>query len=102
MDRRTAIRECKELWGLIEESGLSKEDFLDTPQGMRWLREHANHRCPLCRYTLAKMTELNGLPLCNHYCPLRTQLGKDCITLRYNDDRPTEFIAAVKKLRVHG
>ncbi len=102
MNRRTAIRECKQLWGEIEKSGLGKLEFLDSPDGeKRRAKDYLNH-CPLC--------ELSWGYRCKS-CPLVTQLGAKrtknddppCYSLGFNDEEPSPaFWANVKKLKVHG
>ena len=96
MNRRTAIGECKKLWGEIEDSGLSKDDFLLTPSGSTW-RNKYEAACPLCDYVTSKG---NG-GVCEQFCPLYLQLGDDCADLGFEAERPCpSFWEAVKKLKI--
>lgn len=49
MNKREAVRACKRLWlgeNGIRKSGLSKEDFLETPEGEKWLAKDYESACP--------------------------------------------------------
>ena len=86
-----AIKECKELWAAIEESGLSKDDFLRTEEGKAYWKKDYAANCPLCEY--AATVDCNC-------CPLITKYGKDCFSLGFRSVvRATEkFFAAVRGL----
>lgn len=76
LTKREAIRECKKLWEEIEESELSKIDFLNSPDGEKWADKNYGNDCPLCEYT--------GFLSCQK-CPLKTQYEKDCCDLGFRD-----------------
>ncbi len=95
MNKKQAVKECKELWREIRASGLSKEEFLDSPQGRGWLGRYDGD-CPLCE--LAKKT---GCPNCGDVCPLFAQYGSDCFDLGYSLDIvcPPEWFEAIENLK---
>lgn len=77
--RKEAVRECKELWKEIEESGLTKYEFLNSFDGAKWKAKHYQSNCPLCEYA--------------HYfssgclqCPLITQYSKRCDELDFGNN----------------
>jgi len=96
MNKRQAIKECKELWREIEESGLSKTEFLRTPADEKWVNKDYWGDCPLCEYSQSK----EGMATCNH-CPLVTQYGKNCYKLGFNDDKLSlpSFFKAIRGLK---
>jgi hypothetical protein len=97
MDKRTAIRECKAMWAEIAATGLGKEAFLETPQGLMWEMKHYFANCPLCYYVVTRKDSD-----C-YKCPLYQQLNATCFNLGYKGSHPCpEFWEAVKKLKVHG
>ena len=73
MNKRKAISECKKVWKEIKESRLSKEDFLETPAGRKWIDKGYANNCPLCEYASDSCSK----------CPLVTQYGKDCYELGF-------------------
>lgn len=91
MNLKEAIKECKELWKEIEESGKTKYGFLNSPDGARWLAKHYWGSCPLCEY---------ANPACSD-CPLVIQYGKLCIELGFRDcgESSPEWFKAVRELK---
>ncbi len=75
LTKKKAIVECKALWKEIEESGLSKNDFLDSPAGERWESKGYEANCPLCEYV--------GENDCEEKCPLYLQYGEMCMDLGF-------------------
>lgn len=92
LTKRESIRVCKKLWKEIEESGLSKQEFLDTPAGEKWRDKEYQNNCPLCEY--------DGKNECNK-CPLHTQYGKGCHSLGFMETEPIspEWFEAVRGLK---
>ena len=84
LTKREAISECKRLWEEIEKSGKDKYEFLNSPDGKKWLDKDYQDDCPLCEYA--------GGTACDR-CPLRIQYGKGCYDLGFNDDKPGWFEA---------
>ncbi|KKN76945.1 hypothetical protein LCGC14_0365970 [marine sediment metagenome] len=76
MAKREAIRDCKRFWKAVEKSGLSKDEFLLTPEGKVWEAKDYMNTCPLCEYGTGKEDDCGK-------CPLKTQYGKDCYELGY-------------------
>ncbi len=93
MTKREAIRECKELWKEIEESGKTKYGFLGSPSGKKWRDKDYRSSCPLCEYSGSNCTK----------CPLITQYGKMCAQLGFKTYGHTpglpEFYEAVRGLK---
>lgn len=104
MIKKEAVRECKELWKEIEESGETKYGFLDSPAGGRWKDKHYYGNCPLCEYATAlrKRHPTVGpeLKVCD-VCPLVTQYGKECTMLGFKDGglSSPEWFEAVRGLK---
>jgi len=46
LTREQAIKEAKQLWAEIEESGKCKTNFLHSPEGMKWIRKGYMCYCP--------------------------------------------------------
>ena len=91
MTRKEAVRECKLLWEEIEESGLSKLNFLASPAGVKWFDKEYQDNCPLCNYVADKI----GCDM----CPLVKQYGKRCGELGYGSNPPDpEFFETVRNL----
>ena len=89
---KQAIKKCKEIWGLVKASGLSKDDFLETPEGAKWIGKYEND-CPLCEYV-----EKEGV-LCLD-CPLIIQYGKGCDELGFDPRKPCpDFITDIEGLK---
>ena len=78
MTKREAIKQCKLLWKEIEESGLSKNDFFDTPEGKKWAEKGYDCNCPLCEYAFDFMDDCLK-------CPLVIQCGKKCYGLGFKE-----------------
>ena len=99
MNEEEAIRECKEMWlgeDGIEESGLSKKDFLDSPNGAKWRKRGYRLDCPLCEDNRGDTI----FPICPT-CPLVIQYGKVCVRLGFKGrekDGP-QFFGAVRGLK---
>ena len=74
MTKREAIRQCQKLWDEIEKSGLSKDAFLNSPAGKKWLAEDYLNNCPLCEYSEEVCSD----------CPLVRQYGKRCWELGFH------------------
>ncbi len=92
MNKRKAISECKKLWKEIDESGLSKDEFLDTPAGKKWRDKNYHSDCPLCEYAY----EIN---IC-HRCPLVKQYGRGCFDLGFGlFGRNPGFFDAIRGLK---
>ncbi len=90
--KKDAIRECKQLWGEIEESGLSKSSFLEGSAGKKWVDKDYGCDCPLCEYALDSPCPK---------CPLVKQYGEDCYALGFKDDGKIEpsFFDAIRGLK---
>ena len=98
MDKRTAIRECKNLWKEIDESGLSKDDFLYTTEGEKWLDKRYLSACPLCEYVISsKEGDCDACPLCEQFDMTCFSLG-----FHHTEKHSRDFLRAVRNLRVHG
>ena len=94
MTEREAIKECKKLWEEIEKSGLSKENFLNSSAGKKWIEKEYWNDCPLCSY----VRESGYKGDCIEVCPLYFQYGKDCFQLGFESD-PPRFFEAVRGLK---
>lgn len=87
LTKNQAIRETKELWREIAESGVDKGSFLLSIDGAKWRAKNYLANCPLCEYTT-----LN----CN-LCPLfeldhdTTDDDNPCFHLGYNRNDPEWF-----------
>ena len=89
--RKDAIRECKQLWEEIEESGLTKFSFLNSSAGKKWTDKEYECNCPLCEYAI-------GLGCPN--CPLIKQYGEDCYSLGFDEDsNEPGFFDAIRGLK---
>lgn len=87
---REAVRECKRLWKEIGKSGLSKQNFLASPAGDKWIAKNYQNDCPLCHYAGDDC----------HDCPLVIQYGKLCEELGYQRNPPEpKFFEAVRGLK---
>jgi hypothetical protein len=104
-----AIKECKELWlekNGIEESGLSKSDYIAlTKSGKILNKKEYPYSCPLCQYVFG--SRKNSPPPwdidikhCSE-CPFVKQYGKVCIDLGFDDfEIPTkEWLDAIRNLK---
>ncbi len=87
--KREAVHECKKLWKAIEESGLTKYGFLNSPEGQVWRNKHYIGNCPLCECYNCRS------------CPLIIQYGKECIYLGFDDHGPCdkEWFKAIRDLK---
>lgn len=96
LTKKKAISECKELWAEIEESELSKEDFLKTGEGQNWRDKKYNFDCPLCQFT-SHGSEMNECRL----CPLVIHYADDCFSLGYEPYEISDpsFFEAIKGLK---
>ncbi len=93
LTKKKAISECKELWKEIDESGLSKDAFLDTPAGKKWMDKEYESDCPLCEYAY------DPIKKCPQ-CPLVKQYGQICFGLGfYGADRNSSFFKAIRELK---
>ena len=81
--KKQAIKECKELWKRIYESGLQKHRYMET---------HEHTSCPLCEYVM----QFSYLT-CRH-CPLITKFNKGCVELNYFGDATSFYLNYVSKL----
>lgn len=98
MTERESIRECKEMWGEIRESGLSKMDFLGTEAGNKWKMKDYDSSCPLCEYVV-QQPRVIGVSACGYYCPVYAKVNKTCYTLGYDENPPTpKWFALVESL----
>jgi len=89
---KQAIKKCKDFWGLVKASGLSKDDFLETPEGAKWIGKYV-HDCPLCEYV-----ENEGTPCLD--CPLVIQYGKGCYELGFDPEKPCpDFNSYIEELK---
>lgn len=77
LTEKKAIKLCKELWEEVKASGLSKENFLRTEAGLKWLGKYQND-CPLCEYG-----EQFGDACLS--CPLETKYDQDCYELGFSE-----------------
>lgn len=93
MNKRKSISETKKLWDGIEKSELSKDGFLESPEGEKWLDKNYDHNCPLCEYAWQ-------IPICMK-CPLVVQYGKQCFDLGYEEDKIStpEWFEALRGLK---
>ena len=94
LTKKKAIVECKALWKEIEKSGLSKNDFLDSPAGEKWESKDYEASCPLCEYV--------GASSCEEKCPLYLQYGDMCINLGFtviSGITKSRFFEAVRGLK---
>ncbi len=96
LTKREAIRECKELWGEIEKSRLSKSGFLNSKDGEKWLKKGYVCNCPLCDVADANCDD----------CQLTIQYGTNsdflsCYDLGFDENEvPTpEWLNAIKGLK---
>jgi len=92
--RKKAIAECKKLWEEIVASGLSKRDFLCTPERGSWVYKEYQYNCPLCEYSR------NFTGNCCH-CPLAEKYLNNCFTLGFDEEDITnypQFLEAVRGL----
>lgn len=89
---KPAIVDCQKLWDEIEASGLSKWDFLLSPQGKKWLNKYLED-CPLCEYAKQFVDP------CLH-CPLTKKYGDGCAHLGYStyEISSKEWFDAIRKL----
>jgi len=109
LTKEQAIKECQELWKEIEESGLSKRNFLDTGVAVKWMGKDYAFECPLCEYNhrRKKLSRDSKLYTCFpnnercNYCPLVKQYDRTCIGLGFsNYDIPTpEWLNAIRGLK---
>ena len=77
LSEKQAISECKKLWNEIEASGLSKFDFLASPEGKVWKDKNYRADCPLCGYARSfNSTQCSP-------CPLIQKYGRGCFALGY-------------------
>lgn len=89
LTKRQAIRECKKLWREIKKSGCkTKNDFLKTLVGKKWLVKNYIFNCPLCEYSTR----------CTLDCPLFVQYNKTCSDLWW-DNPSKEWYDAVFGLK---
>jgi hypothetical protein len=105
--KEQAIKECKELWGLIVNGKYSsKQNFLDSTEGIAWISSHPHFvaNCSLCDYVsqwkrLGDEEEADQNK-CLEHCPLCTKLGdKKCYNLGYGlYANPERFYEAIKML----
>lgn len=104
-----AIKECKELWlgkNGIEESGLSKDDYIEKTESGNILKEKGYpYRCPLCKYTFGSMENAPypwdiDIKNCSE-CPFVKQYGKVCIDLGFKEiEIPTkEWLDIIRNLK---
>ena len=73
--KKEAIAKCKEMWKLIQDSNMTKYEFLRHHPEWRNLYRYG---CSLCEYQ-------NNFPKdddCEH-CPLMTKYHKSCVELGY-------------------
>lgn len=93
MNKKQAIKECKELWSEIKASGLSKVDFLRSAQGKAWVGRKYLFNCPLCELTKNRN--------CEGACPLHTQYGDGCFDLGFDgySPCPPEWFEAIEGLK---
>jgi hypothetical protein len=105
MDKQTAIRECKRMWGDIEKSGLSKDKFMKTEEGKYWEQKEYYCDCSLCHYAMCcrdKKAKSNPYKIRCSYCPLIEQFGLFCPDLGFIPSEPCwRFWNIVKRLKVH-
>ena len=93
MTKRESIRECKRFWKQVKRSGLSKDDFLDTPEGKAWEDKAYGNDCPLCEYAGKRYEGCD-------VCPLKAQYSKECYALGFREDSwSDEFYAKIKGLK---
>ena len=93
MNKKQAIKECKELWKEIEKSGLGKYDFLETLAGRKWLDKYYDSDCPLCEYVGGEKHDCEK-------CPLLIQYGRDCFDLDFEAKPiPPSWFEAVRGLK---
>ena len=90
LTEKEAISECKKLWTEIEKSGLTKYEFLETPEGQVWIDKDYESHCPLCE--------------CSedcYSCPLVVQYNKMCPELGFNEDihSTPEWFKAIRELK---
>ncbi len=94
INKKGAISRCKKLWEKIEESGLSKGDFLKSSAVLLWKKSY-KHGCPLCEYARKDNCQK---------CPLPMVPERDVVCRCYNlgfteSDIPTkEWLDIIKAL----
>lgn len=99
LTRRQAIRECRELWEEIAESGKDKMEFLlATPAGKKWLDKNYALNCPLC-----EAAKVDGITDCQN-CALHRQYGYSCLKLGYLEympgDEDSEWLTVIRGLEI--
>ena len=97
LTKKQAIKECKELWVEIKRSKLSKDDFLETEDGKKWVDKDYYQDCPLCQYVYQKD---NFKDYCAS-CPLCIQYkGAGCYDLGYDSlETTTKWLNVIKGLK---
>ena len=92
LTKKKAIAACKKLWREIEESGLSKEEFIGSKVGIKWLGKY-DRNCPLCQYTYDFGWNCRS-------CPLPGENLCRCYNLGFTDEEPPtpEWLAVIKAL----
>jgi hypothetical protein len=76
LTREEAVRQCKELWTMINESGCNKRNFFETDKRAKKFKKYSAH-CPLCQY----VKDIHGK--C-YDCPIKEQYGVLCWRVGYS------------------
>ena len=93
LTEKKAIRECKRLWEEIEKSGLSKDYFLASPNGEKWVEKNYLANCPLCEYSGLEDEDCVK-------CPLIIQFEERCVRLGFDENKCNpRFFEAVRGLK---
>ena len=98
MSRAIAIKECKELWAEIKESGLCKYSFIHSGAGDKWREKNYIGHCPLCEYAEYGKEYSEDC----HRCPLVIQYGENCSQLGFagfHKSTTDAWFAAVEGLK---